>query len=68
MTYDCKINLSIYHGFQITHFMSQQFSISLIIGFVETDNRVIKENTSILSNLFLVSVDYLAELQEKHNP
>ena len=32
--------------FQITYFMSQQFSIALIIQFVETDNREVKENIS----------------------
>ena len=36
--------------FQITHFMSQQFSIAPIIEFVETDNREIKENISFQSN------------------
>ena len=30
--------------------MSQQFSIALIIEFVETLNREVKENTSFLSN------------------
>ena len=43
-------NLSICHGFQTTYFMSQQFSIALIIEFVETLNREVKENTSFLSN------------------
>ena len=32
--------------FQITYFMSQQFSIALIIEFVEADNREVKENIS----------------------
>ena len=38
MTYNYKISLSICHGFQIAYFMGQQFSIALIIEFVETDN------------------------------
>ena len=44
MTNNYIISLSIWHGFQITYFMSQQFSIALIIEFVETDNRKVKEN------------------------
>ena len=50
MTNNHKICLSICHGFQITHFMSQQFSISLIIEFVEIDNREVKENISFRIN------------------
>ena len=38
-----KISLSLCHGFQIAYFMSQQFAIALIIEFVETDNREVKE-------------------------
>ena len=38
------------HGFQITYFMIQQFFISLIIEFVETFNREVKENTYYLNN------------------
>ena len=49
MTYNYKISLSICHGFQITYFMTQQFSIALIIKFVETDNREVKENISFQS-------------------
>ena len=45
-----KNSLSMCHGFQITYFMSQQFSIALIIEFMETFNREVKENTSFLSN------------------
>ena len=43
-------SLVICHGFQITYFMSQQFSIALIIELLETFNREVKENTSFLSN------------------
>ena len=43
-------SLSIWHDFQITYFMSQQFSIALIIEFVETNNREVKENNSFRSN------------------
>ena len=51
MIYNYKNSFSICHGFQITYcFMSQQFSIALIIEFVETLNREVKENTSFLSN------------------
>ena len=50
MIYNYKNSLSICHCFQITYFMSKQFSISLIIEFVETLNREVKENTSFLSN------------------
>ena len=50
MTNNEIISLSIWHGFQITYFMSQQFSIALIIEFVETDNREVKENNSFRSN------------------
>ena len=50
MTNNRKISLSIWHGFQITYFMSQQFSIALIIEFVEIDNREVKENISFQSN------------------
>ena len=50
MIYNYKNGLSICHGFQITYFMSQQFSIALIIEFVETFNREVKEDTSFLSN------------------
>ena len=44
MTNNYIISLSIWHGFQITYFMSQQFSIALIIEFVKTVNREVKEN------------------------
>ena len=50
MTNNHKISLSIRHGFQITYFMSKQFSIALIIEFVEIDNREMKENISFQSN------------------
>ena len=50
MIYNYRNTLLICHGFQITYFMSQQFSIALIIEFVETFNREVKENTSFLSN------------------
>ena len=50
MIYIYKNNLSICLSFQITYFMSQQFSIALIIKFMETLNREVKENTSFLSN------------------
>ena len=50
MTNNKIISLSIWHGFQITYFMSQQFSIALIIEFVETDNQEVKENNSFRSN------------------
>ena len=46
MIYNYKNSLSICHGFQITYFMSQQFSIALLTEFVETVNREVKENTS----------------------
>ena len=48
MIYNYKNSLSIFHDFQITYFMSQQFSTALIIEFVETLNREVKENTSFL--------------------
>ena len=47
MTNNYKISLSICHGFQITYFMSQQFSIVLIIEFVETE---VTENISSQCN------------------
>ena len=50
MTNNHKISLSIYHGFQTTYFMSQQFLIALIIEFVEIDNREVKENIYFRSN------------------
>ena len=50
MIYNHKNSLSICHGFQITYFMSQQFSIVLLIEFVERFNREVKENTSFPSN------------------
>ena len=50
MIYNYKNSLSICHGFQITYFMSPQFSIALIIEFVETFSREVKENTTFLSN------------------
>ena len=50
MTNNHKISLSIRHGFQITYFMSQQFSIALIFEFVEIDNREVKGNISFRSN------------------
>ena len=50
MTNNYIISLSIWHGLQITYFMSQQFSIALIIEFVETENREVKENISFRSN------------------
>ena len=50
MIYKYKNSLSICPCFQITYFMSQQISIALIIEFVETLNRKVKENTSFLSN------------------
>ena len=50
MIYNYKNSLSICHGFQITYFMRQQFSIALIMEFVETLNREVTENTSFLSN------------------
>ena len=37
--------------FPVTYFMSQQFSIALIIKFVETFIREVKEDTSFLSNV-----------------
>ena len=49
MTNNHKISLSISHGFQITYFMSQQFSIALIIEFAEIDNRKVKRNISFRS-------------------
>ena len=36
MRYNYKNSLSICHGFHVTSFMSQQFSIALIIEFMET--------------------------------
>ena len=45
MIYNYINSLSICHGFQLTYFMSQQFSIALIIEFVETFNREVKKNT-----------------------
>ena len=50
MTNNHKISLTICHGFQITYFMSQQFSIALIIEFAEIDIREVKENISFRSN------------------
>ena len=50
MKYNYKNRLSICHGFQITYFMSPQFSIALIIKYIETFNREVKENTSFVSN------------------
>ena len=50
MIYYYKNSLSICHGFQITYFMSQQFSIALLIEFMETPNREVKGNTSFPSN------------------
>ena len=50
MTSNYKISLSICHAFQITYFMSQQFSIALIIEFLEIDNREVKENIYFRSN------------------
>ena len=50
MTNNNKISLSICQGFQITYFMSQQFSIVLIIEFVEIDNRGVRENNYFRSN------------------
>ena len=44
------------HSFQITYFMSQQFSIAIIIEFVETVNREVKESTSFLSNASMFGV------------
>ena len=49
MIYNYKNSLSICDRFQITYSMSQQFLIALIIEFVETFNREVKENTSFLS-------------------
>ena len=45
MIYNYKNSLSIFHGFQVTYFMSQQISIALIIEFVETFNREVKKKT-----------------------
>ena len=50
MTNNYKFSLSICHSFQIACFMSQEFSIALIIEFVEIDNREVKENISFRSN------------------
>ena len=50
MTTNHKISLSIWHGFQMTYFMSQQFSIPLIIQILEIDNREVKENIAFRSN------------------
>ena len=50
MIYNYINSLSICHGFQITYFMNQQFSIALLIESVKTFNREVKENTSFLSN------------------
>ena len=50
MTNNHKISLSICHGFQVTYFMSQRFSIALIIEFMKIDNREVKENISFGSN------------------
>ena len=50
MTNNHKISLSICQGFQITYIMSQQFSIVLIIEFVEIDNREVRENNYFRSN------------------
>ena len=50
MTNNHKISLSICHGFQITYFVSQHFSIPLIIEFVEIDDREVKENISFRNN------------------
>ena len=50
MTNNNKISLSICQGFQITYFMSQQFSSVLIIEFVEIDNRGVRENNYFRSN------------------
>ena len=44
MTNHHKISLSICHCFQITYYVSQQFSIALIIEFVELDIQEVKEN------------------------
>ena len=44
MTNNYIISLSIWHGFQITYFMSQPFLMALIIKFVETENQEVKEN------------------------
>ena len=66
MTNNHKISLSICHGFQITYLMSQQFSIALIIEFVEIDDREVKENISFRNNGskfgILLSTNILPEL------
>ena len=59
MIYNYKNSLSICHGLQITYFMSQQCSNALIIEFVETFNREVKENTSFLSNASKFEYYYL---------
>ena len=46
MAYNNKIGLSI-----CQYFMGQQFSIALIIEFVETVNREVSENTYFRSNV-----------------
>ena len=66
MTNNNNIGLSICHGFQITYFMSKQFSIALKIEFVEIDNREVKENISFRSNAskfgMLLSINILLTL------
>ena len=70
MIYNYKNSLSICHGFQITDFISQQFSIAVIIEFVETFNREVKDNTFFLSKaskfrILLFTNILLALLSEK---